>query len=59
MTDYLQLLEEETAPALLEQARRLERALSGTTAEPWEEGEASASPFFCRAGQRPAQRRGP
>lgn len=44
MTDYLQLLEEETAPALLEQARRLERALSGTAAEPWEEGEASASP---------------
>ena len=49
MTDYLQLLEEETAPALLEQARRLERAMGGATGGPRVEGAAAAV-----SGGRPA-----
>lgn len=43
MTDYLELLEAENTDALLEQARRLEQALSRALLESREEGEAGAA----------------
>ena len=53
MTDYLELLEEENTDALLEQVRRLERALARPALENRTEGEAQGA--FTQPGQQPEE----